>query len=368
MFPRSSSARVGRTMQDYRRLGLDPDRIAQWEDGARTDGAPGTYEWWYFDAHLADGAKLVIAFYTKLITNIRRPLSPMIRIDLDLPDGTSLIRKADYAAADYESSTERCDVRISDNVFAGDLHSYRIQARIDDVTVDVELTADVPAWRPWTGHLLFGDRGQHCFAWLPAIPQGTVRATYAVAGDTHRTTGVGYHDHNWGNHDMSRLMHNWYWARGQAGGFSVIASYITTTRRYGFEGLPVFLLAKDGEIVADDADKVTFATEDVRIDAHTGKPYANVSRYSYRDGDERYVVTFTRDRDLAHIHLIDGVTGPTRIAARLIRFDGAYLRFAGELSIEHHKDDHLVEHQRASAIWERMYFGRTIDEVRTDAP
>jgi hypothetical protein len=39
---------------------MSPTSIAQWEDGAGTDASAGTYEWWYFDAHLADGAKLVV--------------------------------------------------------------------------------------------------------------------------------------------------------------------------------------------------------------------------------------------------------------------------------------------------------------------
>ncbi len=47
---------------DYQRLGLSPASIEPWEDGARTDGSAGTYEWWYFDAHLAGGAKLVVTF------------------------------------------------------------------------------------------------------------------------------------------------------------------------------------------------------------------------------------------------------------------------------------------------------------------
>ena len=50
---------------DYERLGLSPTSIAPWEDGARTDDSAGTYEWWYFDAHLADGAKLVVTFMNK---------------------------------------------------------------------------------------------------------------------------------------------------------------------------------------------------------------------------------------------------------------------------------------------------------------
>jgi hypothetical protein len=39
----------------------DPARLVQIADtlSARTDSSVGTYEWWYFDAHIDDGAKLV---------------------------------------------------------------------------------------------------------------------------------------------------------------------------------------------------------------------------------------------------------------------------------------------------------------------
>jgi predicted secreted hydrolase len=46
------------TAEAYRRLGLERDSVAAWEDGLRTDTKPGSYEWWYFDAHLEDGAKV----------------------------------------------------------------------------------------------------------------------------------------------------------------------------------------------------------------------------------------------------------------------------------------------------------------------
>src|SRR5215204_7015942 len=83
------SSRLGSTPEDYARFGIERGAIKPREDGLRTDGGPGTYEWWYFDAHLDDGAKLVVVFLTKNFTDISKPLAPMIRIDLDLPDGTS---------------------------------------------------------------------------------------------------------------------------------------------------------------------------------------------------------------------------------------------------------------------------------------
>src|SRR2546425_6830896 len=71
--------------EDYQRLGLSSTTIEPWEDGARTDDSAGTYEWWYFDAHLADGAKLVVAFMNKDIAEPHKPLSPLLRLQLDPP-------------------------------------------------------------------------------------------------------------------------------------------------------------------------------------------------------------------------------------------------------------------------------------------
>jgi hypothetical protein len=351
-------ARMGNTPQDYLRFGIEPDAIKPHEDGLRTDGGPGSYEWWYFDAHLDDGAKLVVVFFTKEFTAIGKPLAPLIRIDLTLPDGTTVEKLAEFDPSTFSASTETCDVRIGENVFAGDLHTYTIRAKAEDVEVEVQLTGTVPAWRPESGHWLFGEDGAQLFAWLPSVPEGRVEATYTVAGRSTSTTGVGYHDHNWGNTIMLKLMHHWYWARGSAGPYSVIASYITAEKQYGYSTLPVFMLARDGKLIADDKSKVTFEEFGHYTDTDTGKPVANVTRYTYTDGDERYVVTYTRHSDLSTVKFTDNLKGPKRFAARLTGFDGAYLRFVGEVRIEHYEGDNLVESHVDDALWELMYFGK----------
>ena len=86
---------------DYKRLGLSKDSVAPWEDGARTDGGRGTFEWWYFDAHLDDGAALVVMFMNKDVTEPQKPLDPLVRINLDLPGGRSLQKTQHYAPEDY---------------------------------------------------------------------------------------------------------------------------------------------------------------------------------------------------------------------------------------------------------------------------
>jgi CrtC N-terminal lipocalin domain len=343
--------------QDFARLGLSPTSIEPWEDGARTDDAPGTYEWWYFDAHLADGSKLVITFMNKDIAEPQKPLSPLLRINLDLADGRSFEKLLHFPASAWSAARDHADVQLGDNRFTGDLHTYRITAIAEELSFDVTLTGEIPAWRPASGYMLFGEDRSLEFAWLPSVPQGAVRVAYTIAGEQHDTTGVGYHDHNWGNVGLMKVVHDWYWARGQAGPYSVIASYITAAKRYDFEPLPIFMLARDNAVIADDPSKVTFERDGIYTDETTGKPVAATTRYTYQDGEDRYVVSFTRTRDLSLNRMIDGVKGLKHVAARLAHFDGAYLRFAGDVEISHHRGAELIDTFEDEAIWELMYFG-----------
>ena len=355
-------ALVANQPEDYQRLGLSPTSVEPWEDGARTDDSPGTYEWWYFDAHLADGAKLVIAFMNKDIAEPQKALSPLLRINLDLPDGRRFEKLTHFAASEWSAARDHADVRLGTNRFTGDLHHYRIEATADEVSVDVTLTGEIPPWRPATGYMLFGEDRSLEFAWLPAVPQGTVRVTYTIDGEQQETTGVGYHDHNWGNVGLMKIVHDWYWARGHAGPYSVIASYITSAKKYGYEPIPIFMLARDNAIIGDDPARVRFEREGIYTDEATGKPVATTTRYVYQAGDDQYVVSFTRARDLSRDRMIDGVKGLKHVAARLAHFDGAYLRFAGGIEVSHHHGGDLIETHSDEAIWELMYFGHARDE------
>jgi hypothetical protein len=343
---------------DYARFGLARNDIKPWEDGARTDDRPGSYEWWYFDAHLNDGAKLVVVFMDKDLTTPQKPLEPTIRLNLALADGRTFEKLVTFDPSLWRSAEDHADVRIGDNRFTGDLHTYRINATVEDISVDVRLEGEVPSWRPETGYMLFGEDRKLEFAWLPSVPQGKVTASYSIGDERHEATGTGYHDHNWGNVGMMEIIHDWYWARGQAGPYSVIASYITAHEKYDYAALPVFMLAKDGVLIGDDPSRLTFEALGPYIDSATHKPVANVTRYAYETEGDRYVVTFTRYRDLARNRMIEGLHGVKRAAAELLRFDGAYLRFSGEIRVEHYRGDEVVDQYATDdAIWELMYFG-----------
>jgi hypothetical protein len=248
---------------------------------------------------------------------------------------------------------------MGENRFSGDLHQYRIEVRVEGISVEVTLEGEVPPWRPSTGYMLFAPDRALEFAWLPSVPQGAVTACYSIDGDRHETTGVGYHDHNWGNVGLMKIVHDWYWARGQAGPYSVIASYITA-ETFDFEPIPIFMLSRDNVLVGDDPAKVTFEREGAYMNETTGKRVAATTRHTYRDGDERYAVTFIRHHDLSADRMVDGVKGIKCVAVKLAHFDGAYLRFVGEIVASHSRGDELRETYKDEAIWELMYFGHDV--------
>ncbi|WP_044640713.1 lipocalin-like domain-containing protein [Risungbinella massiliensis] len=357
---------LGSQAEHYEKLGLIKGQIAPWEDGMRTDGSAGTYEWWYFDSHLNDGSKLVIVFYTKPMMEIDSPLTPYVSFTWDLPDGRTIQRT--YAATsekNFFASTEQCEVRIGANVFKGNLHDYQIHIEMDELVADISLSGKVPPWRPETGYWLYGEQDEHYFAWLPSVPQGKVEAMIQMGEDYRQYTGMGYHDHNWGNIAMPALMNNWYWGRAQVGDYTVIVCNITAEEQYGYKAHPVFMLAKGNKILADDGNLIRLTKRDEYLDDLTGKPVANTLVYEYEEEDKHYTVTFQREKDISKYRFIDTFRGAKKEAAIAAGFDGAYLRFTGEVRLEVLEGKEIVESLQNEAIWDLMHLGKARQKQST---
>lgn len=356
---RGPLARTADRPDDYRRLGISPHSIAAREDGMRTDGRSGSYEWWYFDAHLDDGTALVITFYTKESLATWTGLRPSATAELTRPGHATRTVALKVPSSEFSASTEQCEVRVGDSTFRGRDGRYEIHFAAEDVVIDITLRAQVPAWRPETGHFYFGPHDDHLFAWLPAVPQGIVNARIVEAGETSVLDGVGYHDHNWGDASMMRLMNHWYWGRAQAGPYSVIASWLVAEKRYGYTEIPIFMLAKAGEIIADRADRVALTLAEEFEDEASGKPVANRIVYEYRGDGERYRVTFAREQTISRTLAREVDSAALRALVAVARIDGAYLRFTGRVTVEHFVGEQLVETAEDPGIWELAYFGRT---------
>ena len=345
----------------YKSMGLNKNSIELWEDGMRTDGSKGTYEWWYSDMHFADGTIMVIIFFSKSPIEEKGPIKPQATLELTLPDGTKYSELVDASIEESHFSKERCDVKVGESRLVGDLKHYEIVFKGEKVQAKVALDGTIPAWRSQTGSIFFGDKEEYYFSWLPAIPEGKAVADVTYNGTALHLEGTGYHDHNWGNVSMLKLMHHWYWGRAKIGDYKVISAWITGEKKYGYKDFDVFMLAKGDKILGDNSNHtLKFLSTDEYVDEVTGKPVYGKVIYEYTTEEgELYRITYQRHGDISKQKFIDLLPTPLKLAAKLIGFSGAYLRFEGVASVEKIENGQVVESVSDPAVWELMYFGKS---------
>lgn len=332
------------------------ETVAPWEDGQRIDSGPGAFEWWYFDAHLDDGSTVVIVFMTKSLLDRRAPLTPGVQITLTRPDGSKLREFPFYPAAEFQAAQDRCDVRIGPHRVRGapyrdNLYRHELHVEADGLCTDLVLTGQVPAWRPGAGKSYYAADLSRYFAWLPAIPFGTVTGTLVYDGQAHPVHGTGYHDHNWGNVDLYSVMSHWLWGRAQVGSFSTIFVEQVTTRRYGRQRLPVFLLAQGERILTGDGRPLRMEAADWQRH-EGGRSYPTQVDFIWEADEGRVQLALRRPLLIEATSLLGALPDWKR---RLLRrfVNPYYLRFQADLEL--HVDLEGVQaKERGPALYEMM--------------
>ena len=332
------------------------DKIQIFEDGLRTEAKSGNYEWWYFDSKFSDGSSLVIVFYTKHVTSFAKNFKPFVSLNYTGANGKEI--KTELWSDDYSFSKDMCDVRIGDCYIKGDLSHYDIYFKNDEVECKLTLDASVPSWRPDSGKIMFGDKDY--FAWLPSVPEGKVIGTLKTNDESIALDGTGYHDHNWGNKQMILLMNDWYWGRAKIGDYVVVSSYIYANKKDGYKATPIFMLAKNGEILTGDAFKyLTYEEKDFVKDSYTKRHVAKTLVYDYcdKENDIHYRVTYKKgDEEVERQVMTDIVGRPLAIMFYLLGFRGSYHRMGGTAILEKIEGENIVERIEAPAMWEQMCF------------
>ncbi len=260
------------------------DAVAIWEDGLRADTGRGSFEWWYFDAHLEDGSTAVIVFSTKPLLERNGPLKPNVSLTITRPDGTKILRFPIFPADQFSASKEKCAVYIGPNSTHGDLHRYEVHAQMNDIDADLTFTGLVPPWRPGVGKAYF-DGFDNYFAWLPCIPYGTVEGTLTYDGQTHKVKGTGYHDHNWGNVSLNDVMDHWYWGRAHVGDYTLIYVEQIASKTFGYTRMPVFMLTKGNQILVGGSEPLTMQARDF-IKHESGRGYPHEVDFNWKCENE----------------------------------------------------------------------------------
>jgi hypothetical protein len=350
---------VAKDRADYERLSLKRDSYESWEDSMRTNGGKGSYEWWYFDAQLNDGSKMVIVFYTKPMTDVNKPIKPYATLNIDYADGTKMERY--LPSDDFFASNETCEVRIGRCFLRGNLTEYKIHME-DDHGFNLEATflSSSQSWRPETGHFYFGDE-RNTFSWFVAIPKGKTTVRYSVNGTQKESTGVCYHDHNWGNKGLHKLVNHWYWSRSDFGPYTVIACQIVPEKKYGLEPINVIYVAKNGEIITADASKMEFHKNKPVMGMIVKKPVSDDVMFKYADNGLSIELRLKRKTNILETYLIQ--QEPKRKLIKLLTgFNGGYFRITGEARLEIRQNDVPdIVCENDHAIWELMFFGKPFE-------
>jgi hypothetical protein len=338
------------------KLGLT-EKVAPWEDGLRTHPERDQFEWWYFDAHLQDGSTAVIVFYTKGILNPKDPFKPQVSITITSPEGKKWSRIIESDPSHFSAARDRCDVHIEGNHIHGDLEEYTLHAEIpaeDELSrlrADLTFHAKVPAWRPGAGINYYGAEERYYFSWLPAIPFGTVQGKLFYEGKEHRVSGEGYHDHNWGNIALPKVLSHWVWGRASLGGFNIIFVEMIARRSYSSQKIPVFLLIKGRKILTGDGSFLRTQQTDF-VQHPQGRKYPRQVNFLWQRDEEKVELKLREPKVIEATSLLTQLPAWQRGIARLIT-NPYYFRFNASLELEINLK-HLKAHEQGNALYELM--------------
>lgn len=349
--------------EHYSALGIVKDAPAIWEDGIRTDGQEGSYEWWYVDTEFDDGTTVVVVFFTKNGFDVAGPARPTATLQATFADGSTMLREIYEEGKVIDAASDKADVRVQDAYLRYVDGNYELKFVHEDITYEAFMTSQQPMYRPETGYMYFGAEQEHFFAWFVAQPSADVVATLTRDGVSQELHGHGYHDHNWGNIAMNELINHWYWGRVSIGGYTIITSDIIAEAGYGYTRIPLMFIANDGGIIQHDLRQIQVERADTVQHPETQKFIDN--HLTFRQVDEngvKYTVEYFRQEDIAVNSLLRNLPPFTQFMARLVGANPTYIRSLGtvKLTVE---DGDTVQVFESEGLWEQMAFGSNREAI-----
>ena len=118
-------ARLMDQPKDFKRLGINPEKVETWEDGRRTRTEEVGSEVWYFDGTMDDGTKFMVGYRPKSMNGMTKPVdSPHVNIYVKSPAGKEFRDDIVYPAAEGNFSREQCDTKVGPHWCRGDFKHY----------------------------------------------------------------------------------------------------------------------------------------------------------------------------------------------------------------------------------------------------
>ncbi|MEX2457284.1 MAG: hypothetical protein WD381_08200, partial [Balneolaceae bacterium] len=191
--------------------------------------APGSYEWWYFDAISDDGLySIVVIFYDgnpfsrRYITNGGQAS--------DFPAISISVYKNDRPIFYGFEEVEPYEAHFSDELPKGNVKENRFSGGVKngELSYSLELHQILPSGDKLDAELTFrsaqdsfnefgsAESNNDGHIWNLVQPKCTVTGDITISGYTSESfefEGTGYHDHNVGSEPMKESFTEWYWGR-----------------------------------------------------------------------------------------------------------------------------------------------------------
>jgi predicted secreted hydrolase len=192
-------------------------------------------------------------------------------------------------------------------------------------------TGLVPPWRPGAGKWYTDASRSHSFAWVVPVPYGKVEGSLTYEGQMHQVRGKAYHDHNWGNLALNKMLSHWFWGRADLGAYHLIFAEMTATKAYSGQKLPVLMLARGDEILVDDGRPLTLHTAEPEHHS-SGKVYPRRLDLHWQGAAGSLAATLRNPRVIEATSLLLQLPTWKRLLARLL-VNPYYFRFHGDMEL-----------------------------------
>jgi hypothetical protein len=304
------------------------------EDGIHTKvGSKGTYEWWYFDAHLDTGHTIVVFFH---VANPNPGMGgkPGVEIVLHRPDGTKVQKFIPYDKSKFFAAEDRADVRIGDNYVRfeqldGQLPRYEIYVNEKDLGCRLTYTSEVNGWKPGSGISHFGNMGY--FAWVIPFARARVEGTVTEGDHVLQVKGIGYHDHNWLNFQFPMIIDYWMWGRIYSDHYTLCYAYIQCNKKMDNHAVKVLMLANECNVILSTGD-FEFVKKDYEYNARAKYRYPRAISIKVPDKLEANLQV---NRVLEAEDMLDNFSPALRFIARnVLRLKPGYFRLISDFEIK----------------------------------
>lgn len=380
-----AKARLMDTAEDFKKLGVNPDKVEVWEDGVRNTDDPGNNEVWYFDANFDDGSKVIIGFRPDTIVSMAvKGHAPNLNLDITRPDGKTTQEFAFASVENSFMSKDKCDVHYGSDYCTGGFKDYDIHIESTaTLACDLHYHALTAPFRQGTSAMALGDNEEYFYTDL-CVPKCEVTGHLTYDGNTVEVHGYGYHDHQWMNITPFAAFHHWLWGRMYTEKYVVYIYDFVCSERYEYKRIPFFIVADNetGEIVFETNGNMSVNTELEPMSV--GKKFPKTSYYVFDNGDRKAEFNVSwkeileirdtygnapanREEAIAKAKAvgmsdIDKVIGGTKEQFDAAHIQPTYLRFFADGGVKLTIDGKETE-STGSMIYEYNYIGCEVEDA-----